>query len=439
MNCTREKQLRLIKLHFFLFGTLLCSLCQLAVSARPGLPQNGENFRVKLTKILEVESLTPKHDYDPQDQMHVVDDVETTSDSNIPTTTESLLLPVTKGFISAASKLPKERSTAAPAPPAPTIHHAHYPLDIFSTEDRRQGWEFFVPALRVIRDKLAISYDVVGATFMAAGISTPKLLGFLIGVFITHDNVDFGTVAGSAVFNVSFVIGLCALFSRQVLHLSWWPLLRNVSFYIFDLIVLIIFFLDNVIMWWENMMLVACYTLCHFHECNHLLFIPYCEKSRKFFVIAFLGSVVWFCIISYFTVWWGHQVAETISISNEIMGLTILAPGACIPYVIVARKGLGDMAVSSSVGSNIFDVTVSLPLPWLLRSLIHGLAPAAVSSIGLFCAAMLLFFILIFFIISIVCCKWKMNKVLGFTMIMLYFTFVVLSVMLHYQIIVCPV
>lgn len=126
--------------------------------------------------------------------------------------------------------------------------------------------EFFVPALRVIRDKLAISYDVVGATFMAAGISTPKLLGFLIGVFITHDNVDFGTVAGSAVFNVSFVIGLCALFSRQVLHLSWWPLLRNVSFYIFDLIVLIIFFLDNVIMWWENMMLVACYTLCHFHE-----------------------------------------------------------------------------------------------------------------------------------------------------------------------------
>lgn len=71
----------------------------------------------------------------------------------------------------------------------------------------------------------------------------------------------FGTVAGSAVFSVSFVNGLCALFSQQVLHLSWWPLLRNMSFYIFDLIVLIIFFLDNVIMWWESMMLVACYTV----------------------------------------------------------------------------------------------------------------------------------------------------------------------------------
>lgn len=44
------------------------------------------------------------------------------------------------------------------------------------------------------------------------------------------------------------------------------------------------------------------------------------------------------------------------------MGLTILAAGTSIPdlitSVIVARKGLGDMAVSSSVGSNIFDITV---------------------------------------------------------------------------------
>ena len=44
------------------------------------------------------------------------------------------------------------------------------------------------------------------------------------------------------------------------------------------------------------------------------------------------------------------------------MGLTFLSAGTSIPdlftSVIVARKGFGDMAVSSSVGSNIFDVTV---------------------------------------------------------------------------------
>ncbi|XP_019714685.1 sodium/potassium/calcium exchanger 1-like [Hippocampus comes] len=125
------------------------------------------------------------------------------------------------------------------------------------------------------------------------------------------------------------------------------------------------------------------------------------------------------------------------------MGLTILAAGTSIPdlitSVIVARKGLGDMAVSSSVGSNIFDITVGLPLPWLIYSFIHGLVPVAVSSNGLFCAIVLLFLMLLFVIISIASCKWKMNKTLGFTMFLLYFIFLVLSVMLEDRIIVCPV
>lgn len=32
----------------------------------------------------------------------------------------------------------------------------------------------------------------------------------------------------------------------------------------------------------------------------------------------------------------------------------------------VSLQGLGDMAVSSSIGSNIFDVLMGLPIPWLL-------------------------------------------------------------------------
>ena len=46
------------------------------------------------------------------------------------------------------------------------------------------------------------------------------------------------------------------------------------------------------------------------------------------------------------------------------MGLTLIAAGTSVPdlitSVIVARKGLGDMAVSSSLGSNLFDICVGL-------------------------------------------------------------------------------
>ena len=48
------------------------------------------------------------------------------------------------------------------------------------------------------------------------------------------------------------------------------------------------------------------------------------------------------------------------------MGLTFLAAGTSVPdlitSVLVAKQGKGDMAVSSSVGSNIFDVTVGYEL-----------------------------------------------------------------------------
>lgn len=44
------------------------------------------------------------------------------------------------------------------------------------------------------------------------------------------------------------------------------------------------------------------------------------------------------------------------------MGLTVLAAGTSLPdvilSVIVARKGLGDMVVSSAVGKNIFKVAM---------------------------------------------------------------------------------
>ncbi|XP_031952127.1 sodium/potassium/calcium exchanger 2 isoform X2 [Corvus moneduloides] len=505
-----------------------------------------------------------------------------------------------------------------------TDDHAkgEYPEDLFSLKERRQGAvilhiigmiymfialaivcdEFFVPSLTVITEKLAISDDVAGATFMAAGGSAPELFTSLIGVFISHSNVGIGTIVGSAVFNILFVIGMCALFSKEILNLTWWPLFRDMSFYIIDLILLIIFFLDNFIMWWESVTLLTAYfsyvTFMKFNvqveelvkkflnrnkvekvttdaegktkprlqrggssaslhnslmrnsifqlmihtldplaegkfkerasilhniakkkcqvedserqngaanhekgakvevavtppsdsgpvqngiahnveeneedeeeqplslawpetrrkQATYLLVLPIVfplwatlpdvrkPTSRKFFPITFFGSISWIAFFSYLMVWWAHQVGETIGITEEIMGLTILAAGTSIPdlitSVIVARKGLGDMAVSSSVGSNIFDITVGLPLPWLLYAVVNSFTPVTVSSNGLFCAIVLLFIMLLFVILSIASCKWRMNKILGFLMFGLYFVFLIVSVLLEDKVIQCPV
>lgn len=81
----------------------------------------------------------------------------------------------------------------------------------------------------------------------------------------------------------------------------------------------------------------------------------------------------------------------------------------------------------------------SLPFPWLIYSMFHNLKPVMVSSNGLFCAIVLLFLMLLFVIISIAVCGWKMSKLLGFFMFLLYFVFLIVSVMLEDKIINCPV
>lgn len=156
-----------------------------------------------------------------------------------------------------------------------------FPEDLFTEEQRKQGAvifhvfgliymfvalaivcdEFFVPSLDVIIEKMGISEDVAGATFMAAGGSAPELFTSVIGVFVAFSDVGIGTIVGSAVFNILFVIGMCALFSKTVLYLTWWPLFRDCTFYSISLLTLIIFFLDNQIEWWEALGLLGVYAL----------------------------------------------------------------------------------------------------------------------------------------------------------------------------------
>lgn len=175
-----------------------------------------------------------------------------------------------------------------------SIHHHHhkkvggnmteekaplFPQDLFTVHQRRRGAvilhvigvvymfvalaivcdEFFVPSLDVIIEKLEIADDVAGATFMAAGGSAPELFTSIIGVFVSFDDVGIGTIVGSAVFNILFVIGMCAIFSRTVLSLTWWPLFRDCTFYSASLLTLIYFFRDNYIHWYEALVLFGFY------------------------------------------------------------------------------------------------------------------------------------------------------------------------------------
>ncbi|XP_013161864.1 PREDICTED: probable sodium/potassium/calcium exchanger CG1090, partial [Papilio xuthus] len=74
---------------------------------------------------------------------------------------------------------------------------------------------------------------------MAAGSSAPELATVVIGVFCAQDDIGVSGVIGSAVFNIMFVISVCALCAGTVSHLNWWPLCRDCFFYALSILVML--------------------------------------------------------------------------------------------------------------------------------------------------------------------------------------------------------
>lgn len=121
--------------------------------------------------------------------------------------------------------------------------------------------DYFVSSLDRICEELKLSPDVAGATFMAAGSSAPELATVIIGVFFAKDDIGISGVIGSAVFNIMFVISVCALCSGTVCHLNWWPLVRDCFFYSISILVMLIIIFNDYISWYEALIMMIFYVI----------------------------------------------------------------------------------------------------------------------------------------------------------------------------------
>uniref|UniRef100_A0A3B5MM58 Sodium/calcium exchanger membrane region domain-containing protein n=1 Tax=Xiphophorus couchianus TaxID=32473 RepID=A0A3B5MM58_9TELE len=76
--------------------------------------------------------------------------------------------------------------------------------------------DYFLPSLEVISERLGLSQDVAGATFMAAGSSAPELVTAFLGVFVTKGDIGISTIVGSAVYNLLGICAACGLLASMV-------------------------------------------------------------------------------------------------------------------------------------------------------------------------------------------------------------------------------
>ena len=130
--------------------------------------------------------------------------------------------------------------------------------------------DYFVASLDRICEELKLSPDIAGASFMAAGSSAPELATVIIGVFFAKDDIGVSGVIGSAVFNIMFVISVCALCTSTVCQLNWFPMVRDCFFYAISILVMLFVIINDTISWVEALIMLIFYVVyclaLHFND-----------------------------------------------------------------------------------------------------------------------------------------------------------------------------
>jgi len=181
---------------------------------------------------------------------------------------------------------------------------------------------------------------------------------------------------------------------------------------------------------WQLFWYIFTYPLCSAMYCTLPdVRRPGMQGKVHWAVIEFLLSLVWIAIFSLTLYECTVTCSNTIGIPPPVAAVTILAAGTSVPDLlssyIVARQGEGDMAVSSSIGSNIFDITVGLPVPWMLYCMTKNGGPVTVKTQSIGFSVLVLMGMLVAVIITVMCMRWKMNKSMGIVMLVFYAIFLI--------------
>jgi cation:H+ antiporter len=255
------------------------------------------------------------------------------------------------------------------------------------------GAQILIKGSVAIAERLAIPPLIIGLTLVAFGTSSPELAVSVQAAFNNQADVALGNVIGSNIFNVLFILGLCACLlplsvSKQLIKQDI-PILLLITILVFVLA------LDGGISRLNALILV-------FALCLYLCFLIWQGKSQSsehknsrgvtdssspanapeqsnavlsklfidvLYIIAGLAALIFG---SNFLVDASIEFAKMLGVSELVIGLTIVAIGTSLPEVVTSIIAVfqkqRDIAVGNVIGSNIFNLLAVLGVTGVISS-----------------------------------------------------------------------
>ena len=240
---------------------------------------------------------------------------------------------------------------------------------------------FVLGASATARD-LGISPLIIGLVIVGFATSSPELLVAGFAAWQGNPGLGIGNAVGSNIANIALILGVSALLRPLVSGSSL--LTRELPLLIGLTVVAVALMLDGDLGRFDGIVLMAGIT-------GAMLFLfrqaraqrdgddPLAaELAEQIPSTVPLGRAVMWLVLGFvlliassrMLVWGGVNIAETLGVSDLIIGLTIVAVGTSLPELAAAGaavlKGEHDLVLGNVIGSNLFNTLAVLGLPALI-------------------------------------------------------------------------
>lgn len=251
-----------------------------------------------------------------------------------------------------------------------------------------KGGDFFVDAASWIAKKSGIPQFIIGATIVSIATTLPELVASVVGTIEGSLGLAVGNAIGSVTANTGLIMGISIVFipaaierkqySFKMILLMIITLLLglflidgklNILEGIICLICAIVFLIENVMKAKEAVQDVP---VANDNEVEIQEEPSHQEKAKtttKEIIINILKFVLGALGIFFgarLLVSEGTKIAKLMGISDEIIGLTLVAIGTSLPELITTITALvkkeSSLSVGNIVGANIIDMALILPI-----------------------------------------------------------------------------
>ena len=234
-----------------------------------------------------------------------------------------------------------------------------------------KGADWFVEGASKVAKAIKIPSLIIGLTLVSIGTSCPELSVSIQSAMKGMNDMSFGNVIGSNIFNTFVVIGVSSIFVPMVVSKNMFKFDIPILIGIYLLLIVMGFIITpNRINFVEGLILFLImigYTVfLILRSKNEPQEEQEEDKKRKWYinVLLIIVGLAGIIIGGNLVVDNASAIATTLGMSDLLVGLTIVAIGTSLPELVTsmvaAKKGENDIAIGNAVGSSLFNIVLIL-------------------------------------------------------------------------------